>query len=122
MAIGTRMRVDDRVRALTSRRWGIPLDERIRKLNQYMPGSMGYFRLIDTTKVLKHFDIWFRRRLLQTKITANQVERMETRARVWLLRLLGAPPDLPCQRGQTSPAYWRIAKSPILHRALSIQY
>lgn len=118
MAPATRKRVKDRIRQLTSRRWSISMDERIRRLNQYLRGWMGYFRLVETPRVLQDLDEWFRRRLRQ--IRWKEWKRPRTRAR--MLRALGIRRDLAYQWGNSSRAYWRIAKSPILHRALSTQY
>lgn len=118
MTPSTRKRVKDRIRELTSRRWSLSMEERIRRLNQFVRGWMGYFRLIDTPKMLKALDEWFRRRLRQ--IRWKEWKRPRTRVR--MLRSLGVRPDLAYQWGHTSRAYWRIAKSPILHRALSTQY
>lgn len=118
MAPSTRKRVKDRVRALTSRRWSISMEERLRRLNQYLRGWMGYFRLIDTPNVLKRLDEWFRRRLRQ--IRWKEWKRPGTRVR--MLRRLGVRADQAYQWGNSSRAYWRIAKSPILHHALSTQY
>jgi group II intron reverse transcriptase/maturase len=118
MAPSTRKRVKDRIRALTSRRWSISMEERIGKLNQYMRGWMGYFRLIDTPKALKSLDEWFRRRLRQIRWK----EWKQPRTRIRMLRSLGIRADQAYQWGNTSRAYWRIAKSPILHHALPTQY
>jgi len=118
MAPSTRKRVKDRIRALTSRRWSISMDERLRRLNQYMRGWMGYFRLIETPRALKDLDEWFRRRLRQIRWKEWKLPR----TRVRMLRNLGIRPNQAYQWGNASRGYWRIAKSPILHRALSTQY
>src|SRR5699024_8184295 len=67
MAPATRKRVKDRIRELTSRRWSVSMQERLRRLNQYTRGWMGYFRLIDTPNILKALDEGFRRRLRQIR-------------------------------------------------------
>lgn len=118
MAPSTRQRVYDRIRGLTSRRWSVSMDERLRQLNQYIRGWMGYFRLIETPKVLRALDKWFRRRLRQIRWKQWKLPR----TRIRMLRSLGIRRDLAYQWGNASRAYWRIAKSPILHHALSTQY
>jgi group II intron reverse transcriptase/maturase len=118
MAPATRQRVKERLRALTSRRWSVSMEERLRRLNQYIRGWMGYFRLLDTPKILKTLDKWFHRRLRQ--IRWKEWKRPKTRIR--MLRSLGIRPELAYQWGNASRAYWRIAKSPILHRALPRHY
>lgn len=118
MAPETRKRVKDRVRQLTSRRWSIPMDRRIHKWNRYLRGWMGYFRLVDTPKVLKTLDKWFRRRLRQ--IRWKEWKRPRTRSR--MLRSLGMRRDAAYQWAMTNRAYWRIAGSAILDRALPTQH
>jgi group II intron reverse transcriptase/maturase len=118
MAPNTRKRVKDRIRALTSRRWSLSMAERIGRLNQYIRGWMGYFRLIDTPKILKELDKWFHRRLRQIRWK----EWKTSKTKVRMLRSLGIRPHQAYQWGMTSRGYWRIAKSPILHRALPRQY
>lgn len=58
-------RLDTKIRALTPRSWGRPLDECMRQLSRYLKGWMGYFRLCtaDVLRTLKYFDGHIRRRL-----------------------------------------------------------
>ncbi|MCX2967247.1 group II intron reverse transcriptase/maturase [Gordonia aquimaris] len=107
-----------RLRVLTSRRWSVSMSYRIMRLNQYVRGWMGYFRLADTPRKLSDLDEWYRRRLRQIRWK----EWKRGRTRVANLRDLGIRADLAWQWGMTSRGYWRIAKSPILHRALPTKY
>ena len=59
-----------------------------------------------------------RRRLRQIRWK----EWKRPRTRVANLRALGVRADLAWQWGMSSRGYWRIAKSPILHRALPTSY
>ena len=118
MTPSTRKRVKDRIRALTSRRWSMYMDRRIRQLNQYIRGWMGYFRLLDTPNILKHLDKWLRRRLRQ--VLWKQWYRVRTKFR--MLRSLGIRRDQAYQWANASKSYWRIAGSPILNHALPDQY
>lgn len=111
-------RMKDQIRRLTSRRWSVSMDYRIGKLNQYVRGWMGYFRLSLTPKKFSEIDTWFRRRMRQ--ILWKQWKKPRTR--VVKLRRLGIRPDLAYQWGMASRAYWRIAGSPVLTRALPNQY
>lgn len=108
----------DRIRELTRRRWSISMERRIRELNQYISGWMGYFRLADTPGIFRDLDQWLRRRLRQ--IRWKEWKRSATRVR--MLKSLGVRPDQAYQWGNASRAYWRIAKSPILHIALPTSY
>lgn len=111
-------RMKDRIRGLTSRRWSVSMDYRIRVLNRFVRGWMGYFRLAATPRRFSALDEWFRRRMRQ--IRWKEWKRPRTRVR--MLRSLGIRPDLAYQWGMSSRAYWRIAKSPVLHRALPSSY
>lgn len=107
-------RMKDRIRALTSRKWSVSMGYRIEQLNRYVRGWMGYFRLSETPRKFSELDTWFRRRMRQVRWK----EWKRPRTRVIQLRRLGIRRDLAYQWGMTSRSYWRIAKSPILHRAL----
>lgn len=87
---------------------------RIDQLNRYVRGWMGYFRLSETPKKFSELDKWFRRRMRQIRWKEWKLPR----TRVTNLRKLGIRPDLAYQWGMSSRAYWRIAGSPILKRAL----
>lgn len=111
-------RVKARLRVLTSRRWSVSMAYRITVLNRFVRGWMGYFRLAETPRKFADLDEWFRRRMRQ--IRWKEWKRPRTRVR--RLRSLGVCADLARQWGMSSRGYWRIAKSPILHRALPSSY
>jgi len=107
-----------RLRALTKRNWGVSNAYRISKLNQFIRGWMGYFQIADTQRVFRDVDEWYRRRMRQ--ILWKQWKRPRTRVR--MLTSLGIRQDLAYPWGNSSKSYWKIAKSPILHRALPNSY
>lgn len=107
-------RAKARIKQLTSRKWSISMEERIGKLNQYIRGWMGYFRLADTPRKFAALDEWFRRRMRQIRWK----EWKRPRTRVVNLRKLGIKPQQAWEWGMSSKGYWRIAGSAILHRAL----
>lgn len=111
-------RMKERIRALTSRKWSVSMGYRIGQLNRYIRGWMGYFRLSETPGKYSELDQWFRRRMRQIRWK----EWKKPRTRVIQLRRLGIRRDLAYQWGMTSRSYWRIAKSPILHRALPTEH
>lgn len=111
-------RMKDKIRALTSRRWSVSMGYRIEQLNRFVRGWMGYFRLSETPRRFSELDTWFRRRMRQIRWKEWKLPR----TRVANLRRLGMRRDLAYQWGMSSRAYWRIAKSPILHRALPNDY
>ena len=91
---------------------------RITKLNRFIRGWMAYFRLADTPSKFAELDEWFRRRMRQIRWK----EWKRPRTRVVMLGKLGVRPAQAWQWGMTSKAYWRIASSPILHRALPNEF
>lgn len=121
-ASGVKLRVAPKAKArlkqLTSRKWSISMGERITLLNRYIQGWMGYFRLADTPRKFADLDEWFRRRMRQIRWK----EWKRPRTRVAKLRKLGISRQKAWEWGMTSKAYWRIAKSPILSRALPNEY
>lgn len=77
----------ERVRELTNRTWSISMEERISRLNCFLMGWLGYFRLASAKKHLQRLDQWIRRRLRMC--LWKQWKRVRTRIRE--LRALGVP-------------------------------
>lgn len=123
---GVRIRIDPealarwkaKIRELTSRRWSIAMDERIARINRFMTGWMGYFRLSDASRPFRDLDEWFRRRMRQIRWKEWKVPR----ARRANLRRLGINESFSHQWGNSSKGYWRIAGSAVLQRALPNSY
>ncbi len=80
-------RLKDKVRELTQRRDTIPMEQRIKKLSQYLMGWMGYFALADARKILTEIDQWVRHRLRMC--VWKQWKKVKTRIRKF--RAHGAP-------------------------------
>ncbi|MCZ2260494.1 group II intron reverse transcriptase/maturase [Sporosarcina sp. G11-34] len=111
-------RMKNKIREITSRKKPYPLAYRIKKLNQYLMGWCGYFALADTPSVFIEFDSWIRRRLRMCIWKAWKLPRTKVRK----LTGLGVPKGKAYEWGNTRKSYWRISKSPILHRALDNSY
>lgn len=111
-------RFKQKIRSLTSRSSGWSMETRIRKLNQYIMGWVGYFQLADTPSVLKRMDSWIRRRLRMC--LWKQWKRPKTRVRK--LTALGVPRWKAYEWGQSRKGYWRVAHSPVLHKTLDTSY
>jgi group II intron reverse transcriptase/maturase len=56
-------RAKDRLRELTSRRWGVSMERRITEINRFTVGWTAYFAFADTPYPLERLDKWLRRRL-----------------------------------------------------------
>ena len=72
-------RAKDRLRALTSRRWGVSMERRIDEINRFTVGWTAYFRLADTPTPFEDLDEWLRRRLRQVRW--KEWKRVRTRRR-----------------------------------------
>lgn len=118
LAPKTVKRVKDRIRELTSRSRSMTMTERIKNLNKYLVGWLGYFGLAQTKSIFTELDEWLRRRLRQ--ILWKQWKRAATRRRE--LRRLGLKEQTACEIAGTRKGYWRTAATPQLHTALGLAY
>lgn len=110
-------KMKSKIREITSRRTSISHELRALKLKRYVIGWVNYFKIADMTNLLKTIDSWLRRRLRQIywkqwKKTKTKFER---------LTKLGIEKSKAWEYANTRKGYWRISKSPILHRTLKTQ-
>lgn len=108
----------NRIQKITSRTWGISMNQRITVLNRYIRGWCAYFALADTPSVFEKADAWLRRRLRQ--VSWKQWKRPGNRARN--LRALGIPKQQAYEWANSRKGSWRIAGSAPLARALPNAY
>ena len=87
LAPKTISRFKEKVREITSRTRPMPMEERIRQLNRFMMGWIGYFRLAAAKSHCENLDKWVRRRLRMC--LWKQWKLPKTRLRN--LRALGVP-------------------------------
>lgn len=111
-------RFKQRIRALTSRRKSMNMGDRIEKLNRYLIGWLGYYQLAETPSIFKTMDGWIRRRLRM--IRWKEWKKVKTKYKN--LMKCGVKKGKALEWANTRKAYWRIANSPILHKALGDQY
>jgi group II intron reverse transcriptase/maturase len=111
-------RAKDRLRRLTSRRWGVSMERRIREINRFTVGWTAYFALVDHPRPLRDLDEWLRRRLRQVRW--KEWKRPAARRRN--LRALGIPERHAREWAASRTGYWRIAGSAPLQRALPNAY
>jgi len=107
-----------RIRELTSRKHSIDMERRLKRLNQYLVGWLGYYQLAETPTVFKRMDSWIRRRLRMIRWK----EWKKTKTKNTNLKKLGIDKDKAWEWANSRKAYWRISNSPILHLALDNQY
>jgi len=118
LAPETLQKVKDKIRRFTQRGKGWSMTARIAALNQYLRGWLGYFALAETPTVFKRLDQWLRRRLRMCQW--KDWKRIRTRVRE--LRALGLRELDVWEAAGSRRKYWRIAKSPPLHKALGVRY
>jgi group II intron reverse transcriptase/maturase len=111
-------RFKQRIRELTSRKKSMAMKDRIEKLNRYLIGWLGYYELAETPSIFKEQDQWIRRRLRM--IRWKEWKKIKTKYRN--LKKYGVKENKAWEWANTRKGYWRIASSPILHKALGNQY
>jgi group II intron reverse transcriptase/maturase len=110
-------RVKNKIREFTSRSQPVSMADRIRRINAYMGGWLGYFALAETPSVFQSLDEWLRRRLRMC--LWREWKRVRTRYRE--LRALGLPEWVVHQFANARKGPWRMAHGP-MNRALGIAY
>jgi group II intron reverse transcriptase/maturase len=111
-------RVKGKLREMTRRSRSQGMKERIRVINGYVGGWMGYFALAETPSVLAELDSWLRHRL--RACLWKQWKRVRTRYRE--LRALQLPANVVGFMANTRKGPWRIAASPPLQQGLNNAY
>jgi group II intron reverse transcriptase/maturase len=105
----------DKVRETLSRSNGWSLDHRRHRLRCLAYGWVGYFRLADMRGVLRRLDEWVRRKI--RCVYWKCWKRVRTKFRA-LVRL-GVDRGQAWQWANSRKAYWRVAGSGVLDRALN---
>jgi RNA-directed DNA polymerase len=94
------------------------MEARIKSLNIYLRGWMGYFKLAETPSVFHKLDEWIRRRLRMCLL--KQWKKPKTRRRE--LIKLGISQESAKKISGSRKGYWRLALTPQLNKALGLQY
>ncbi|MNI24547.1 Group II intron-encoded protein LtrA [compost metagenome] len=97
----------ERIRELTNRTWSISMGERISRLNRYLMGWLGYFRLASAKTHLQKLDKWIRRRLRMC--LWKQWKRVRTRIRE--LRALGVPEWACFRMANSRRGAWEMSRN-----------
>jgi len=114
-AIRIHQRLKEKVRRITNRNWGISTEYRLRKLAEATNGWVNYFGVADGEKQLQNLDNWIRRRL--RACIWKQWKKPKTKFKN--LQRLGIDKSKAWEFANTRKGFWRIAKSPILHRTIT---
>jgi RNA-directed DNA polymerase len=111
-------RAQERLRPLTPRNRGVPMERRIKEINRFTVGWTGYFAFADTVLPFEKLEKWLRRRLRQVRW--KEWKRPQTRYRN--LRALGIPDRDARSWAASQKGYWRVAGSWPLQTALPNAY
>lgn len=105
----------DKIRQVTRRNRGVKLEKVVAELNKQLRGWAGYYRLTEYPSQAKELDGWLRRKLRCYRL--KQKKQSSTIAK-WLIEL-GVPSKSAWSTAVSSKGWWRLSRSPALHRALS---
>ena len=111
-------RAKRRLRQLTARTWGVPMERRICAINRFTRGWTAYFSLAEGERPFRDLDEWLRRRLRQVRW--KEWKRYSARRRN--LRALGAPERSAREWAASRKGPWRVAGSWVLSRTLTDRY
>ena len=111
-------RQKDKIREITRRNRGKPLDSIISEINVAMTGFINYFKLADMRGFLSDMDKWIRRKL--RVIVWKHWKKMRTKFR----KLLGMELSLEQTKiiVYSRKKYWRLSKTPQLNKVMGIAY
>lgn len=104
----------DKVRELTARSNAMSNEYRPIAVSMFVRGWVNYYKLADMKCLLRDVDQWMRRRIRMCYW--KQWKRVRTRIK--MLQKCGIEQAQAIQFGNTRKAYWRIAGSPIMARAI----
>ena len=103
-----------KLKEATMRSNGMGYQSRKERMHQIIRGWINYFQLANMQERLKEIDEWLRRRYRMCIWKAWK----KCSTKVDNLIKCGIRRDLAYQWGNTSKKCWRVAKSPILHKAI----
>lgn len=111
-------RLKDKLRKQTKRNRGRSFEQVVKEVNQSLRGWLGYFRLSCFKSTMSDLDGWIRRKL--------RCYRLKQRKKgwsivVWLMNL-GVKERDARNIGSSGKGWWRLAKTPALHRALNKEW
>jgi group II intron reverse transcriptase/maturase len=102
-------RVKAKIRDLTGRNKPISMEERIKQINQYLRGWLGYFALADAKQILYRLQEWLRHRLRACQWI--QWKRVRTKYRE--LKKFKLPDWKAHELANTRKGPWRTANGPL---------
>ena len=111
-------RFRQKILKLTSRRWGVSMEYRLKKLAGYIRGWMGYFQITEYYRPIPLLDQWIRRRIRCCFV--KQWRKPKTRYRN-LIRL-GVDHVKAAMIAASSKGYYRLSRTFAVQQALNDSY
>lgn len=108
-------RAKDRLREITRRNRGIPVERMIEAANRFLPGWVTYFRNTRSQSMLRDLDGWLRRRLRCVRL--KQCKRPASIAA--FLQRSGVAPDAAWRVASSGKGWWRLSATEQVKHAMS---
>ena len=111
-------RVKNKIRELTNPMRSVSMEERIKVINRYIIGWLGYYSLIEVPETIESIDGWLRRRMRSCQW--QQWKKPKTRIRE--LIKLGLKESTARKMGYSRKGNWRCSRTPAMHKAMGIKH
>ena len=111
-------RVKKKIRELTSRTRSMRMQERTRRISEYMRGWLAYFHIAETPSTIADLEKWIRRRLRQCLLRQWKLSQTKLRK----LKGLGLNGDRAAEIAFSSKGSWKLSLTPQLHQVMSVSY
>ncbi|WP_412986951.1 group II intron reverse transcriptase/maturase [Niallia alba] len=114
----TKKRLEEKLKRLTNRNWGVKMEYRISKINQLIQGWGNYFKVANLKVYAKLLDSHIRRRLR----ACRWKEWKKTQTKYKNLKKLGISRKESWKNANSRKSYWKMSKSPIIDKAMNNLY
>ncbi|MDP3923676.1 MAG: group II intron maturase-specific domain-containing protein, partial [Hydrogenophaga sp.] len=104
-----------RIKELTGRSWGVSMEDRLKKLGQYLRGWTAYFGISQYYRPVPELDEWIRRRMRM----CYWKQWRWPRTKIKNLLALGVSLKSAIQHGCSSNSYWQMSRTPVINQAIS---
>jgi group II intron reverse transcriptase/maturase len=111
-------RVKKKIREMTSRTRSMRMQERTRRVSEYMRGWLAYFHIAETPSTITDLEKWIRRRLRQCLLRQWKLSKTKLRK----LKGLGLSGDRAAKIAFSSKGSWRLSLTPQLHQVMPVSY
>jgi RNA-directed DNA polymerase len=106
------------MRGLTSRRWRVSMEYRIKRLNLYVRGWMNYFGISQLYGPMEWLDGWLRRRIRM----CYWKQWRRPRTRISNLLKLGTSSRHAFSTGLSRKGYWRLSRTLATHTGMTNEW